>query len=337
MGTKSIFTTFLNSLGVPYTEEYSDRQLRRMPFKSLFGFSRLLTSYGIPNAAFSLADKKGLAKIDTPFLAQKGHTFVVVTDVTESTDNTQFTYISDGVTSTAPDNEFLADCTGVVLQAYPDSSSREPEYTHHHIAEIAETSKRSLLYASLIILIVAGFIASGMWRHLSTIFLSAVNLAGLCVTWLLILKSLKVKSAAADSVCGVLQTHGCDHVLEDKASSFFGIFSWSEVGLAYFSVSTLILFIFPEALPQLALVNACCLPFTVWSIWYQKFRIKTWCTLCVITQTLLWCQFFCYLLGGWWHGLFPLHLSILLIGVAYLGVMLLLNAVCTFIKSKDSN
>ncbi|MBD5311764.1 MAG: vitamin K epoxide reductase family protein [Bacteroides sp.] len=337
MGPKSIFTTFLNSLGVPYTEEHSDRQFRKMPFKTLFGFSRLLTSYGIPNAAFSLPDKQELARIDTPFLAQKGHTFVVVTDVTDTPDGTRFTYIADGTTSTAPDTEFLSNCTGVVLQAYPDANSREPDYPRHHLVEIADISKRWFLYASLIILIAAGFITSGMWRHLSTIFLSAVNLAGLGVTWLLILKSLKVKSAAADSVCGVLQTHGCDHVLEDKASSFFGIFSWSEVGLAYFSVSTLILFIFPEALPQLALVNACCLPFTVWSIWYQKFRIKTWCTLCVITQTLLWCQFFCYFFGGWWQEIFPLHLSILLIGVAYLGVMLLLNAVCTFIKSKDSN
>ncbi len=337
MGTKSIFTTFLSSLGVPYTEAYSDRQLQRMPFKSLFGFSRLLTSYGIPNAAFSLPDKKGLAKIDTPFLAQKGHSFVVVTEVAEEANGTQFTYVSEGETITEPDNEFLNDCTGVILQAYPDSTSHEPDYSHHHIAEMATVSKRWLLYASFIILIIVGFITSDMWKHLSTILLSAVNLAGLSVTWLLILKSLKVKSTAADSVCGVLQTHGCDHVLEDKASSFFGLFSWSEVGLAYFSVSTLILFLFPETLPQLALINACCLPFTLWSIWYQKFRIKTWCTLCVITQTLLWCQFFCYLFGGWWHGTFPLHFSILLIGITYFGVMLMLNAVCTFIKNKDNS
>ncbi len=337
MGTKSIFTTFLSSLGVPYTEAYSDKQLQRMPFKSLFGFSRLLTSYGIPNAAFSLSDKKSIAKIDTPFLAQKGHAFVVVTEITENTDGNQFTYVADGETVTKPESDFLSDFTGIVLQAYPDSASQEPDYPRHHLTEMAGVVKRWLLYASLIILLAVGFITSGMWKHLSTILLSAVNLAGLSVTWLLILKSLKVKSAAADSVCGVLQTHGCDHVLEDKASSFFGLFSWSEVGLAYFSVSTLILFIFPTALSQLALVNACCLPFTVWSIWYQKFKIKTWCTLCVITQTLLWCQFFCYLFGGWWKGLFPLHLSILVIGIAYLGVMLLLNAVCTFIKSKDNN
>ena len=198
--------------------------------------------------------------------------------------------------------DFLKGCSGIVLQAYPDENSAEPEYRSHHLLDIARLGKRWILMLCGFILLIWGFVSSGLYRNVSTFLLTLVDLGGLGVTWLLILKSLKVKSATADNVCGVLQKHGCDHVLEDKASSFFGVFSWSEVGFAYFSVSLAALLVFPQFTGTLALINGCCLPFTVWSIWYQKFKIKTWCTLCVITQTLLWCQFLCYLLGGWWAG-----------------------------------
>ena len=331
MSRSTLFSDLLRELGVRHTDSFSDRQFRSMSFKSLFGLSRLLTSYGIDNAAFQIADPKELLLISTPFVAQKGHSFVVVTDVKPDS----VKWLANGLESEASPENFLSGCPGVVLQAYPSPDSAEPDYARHHFLEIAAGVKRWLLTFSLAALFIIGFIFSGMWRNLSTILLSCVNLGGLAVTWLLILKSLKVKSAAADSVCGVLQKHGCDHVLEDKASSFFGLFGWSEVGFTYFSVSTAILFLFPEMISTLALINGCCLPFTLWSIWYQKFRIKTWCTLCVITQCLLWCQFFCYLLGGWWKTSFPISPWILAAGVAYLAVLLSINAVCSFIKKQS--
>ena len=52
---------------------------------------------------------------------------------------------------------------------------------------------------------------------------------------------------------------GCDSVLETKASKFFGIFGWSEVGFSYFSVSLLTLLIFPQWICYLALLQ-CLLP-----------------------------------------------------------------------------
>lgn len=333
---ESIFTIFLRELDVRHTTEYSTRRFRNMPFKSLFGFSRLLQSYGIPNASFSLDNKEDIVLADTPFIAQKGHTFVVVTDICNSASDGELLTWRDekDVQHTGKLSDFLTGFSGVILQAYPDENSIEPDYSKHHLCHIASRAKRVLLLLCAVAIFIAGFIASGLWRHVSTSILMAINLGGIFITWLLILKSLKVRSATADKVCGALQKHGCDHVLEDKASSFFGLFGWSEVGFAYFTVTTAILLLFPEAIRSLTLINGCCLPFTLWSIWYQKFRIKTWCTLCVITQCLLWAQFFCYLLGGWWKTVLPLHPEILLIGAAYLGVMLSINAVCTFIKNR---
>lgn len=337
MAAETLFTSFLRELGVRHTTEYSDRRFRTMPFKTLFGFSRLLQAYGIQNAAYTLPDKSEVKSVDTPFIAQRGHAFAVVTTIAnDPAGSTAITWKDEqGVHTDSIDN-FNKTFTGVLLQAYPDDSSVEPDYGHHHIISMASGAKKVLLVLSMAALLVVGFIEAGLWRHVSTFFLIAVNLGGLFITWLLILKSLKVKSATADKVCGALQEHGCDHVLEDKASSFFGLFAWSEVGFAYFSVTTAVMILFPSSLGWLALINGCCLPFTLWSIWYQKFRIKTWCTLCVITQCLLWAQFLCYLLGGWWSQAFPLHPMIVVLGAAYLGALLSVNAICTFIKKRIS-
>lgn len=41
----------------------------------------------------------------------------------------------------------------------------------------------------------------------------------------------------------------------------------------------------------MALINLCALPYSFWSVWYQRFKAKQWCPLCLIVQTLLWITF----------------------------------------------
>ncbi len=120
--------------------------------------------------------------------------------------------------------------------------------------------------------------------------------------------------------------------LSRRPQAFFGIVSWSEVGLSYFGVSTAILLIFPQCIGWLALVNLLCLPFTFWSIWYQRFRLHTWCTLCVTTQALLWLQAGSYLWAGAWHHQLSSGWSLAVIAAAYGAALLALNRLTTFIK-----
>lgn len=331
----TIFSDFLKALGVPHTGAESDAAFRAMPFKSLFGFSRLLNSYGVRTRAVRIADKSELTRIPVPFVAQEGTGFVIVTGFgkdDQGNDAVDYIYYHD---RKQRDLElFRQRWSGVVLLAYPQADSCEPDYSRHRFYEIAEQVKAWILTACCVAMLTAGFIWSGGWSHLSTIFLFAIDLFGLYVTFQLLLKSLKVNVKAADRICGVLQKHGCDTVLEQKASKFFGLFGWAEVGVGYFTVSLLAMLCFPEMMRWLALCNGCCLPFTFWSIWYQKFRIHTWCTMCVITQCLLWLQFFCYLLGGWWLHIFPLQLPLFVLLAAYVAAVLGLNRVTTFINSR---
>ncbi len=333
---ETIFSDFLRLLGVPYTGAAADAAFRNMNFQSLFGFARLLNSYGVETRGVRINDKKTLSLIPVPFLAHQKNGFVIVTGFSNDASGARAVdYIYYHQSKSQPLDAFTADWDGVTLLAYPTEKSREPDYARNHFYEIAEVVKKWLMILCAAFVGIFGFIEAGLWRNLSTIFLTLVDFAGIGVTWLLILKSLKVASKSADRICGVLQKHGCDHVLEQKASKFFGLFGWSEVGISYFTVSTLILFIFPGQINHLALINACCLPFTVWSIWYQKFRIKTWCTLCVTTQCLLWLQFFCYFFGGCWHDIFPLRLPLFVMGAAYVATLMAVNRVMTFIEKRS--
>lgn len=331
----TIFSDYLRALGVPFTGAESDAAFRSMPFRSLFGFVRLLKSYGIPLQALRIADKTQLASIPVPFVAQEGTGFVIVTGFGRAANGSQVVdYIYNHERKQRDMQLFTQRWSGVALIAHPDAASREPDYTRHHLLELAEQAKVWILCICVLALLTFGFIWSGAWRNLSTIFLTAIDLFGIYITLQLLLKSLKVNVKAADRICGVLQEHGCDTVLEQKASKFFGLFGWAEVGVGYFVVSLVTLLCFPSMTHWLALANGCCLPFTFWSIWYQKFRIHTWCTMCVITQGLLWLSFFCYLFGGWWTDIFPLRLPLLLLLAAYIAVVLGLNRVTTFINNK---
>lgn len=326
----TIFSEYLKVIKVPYTEEWADNAFRNMNFQSLFGFSRLLESYGILSQGIKVNDKSQITKLPIPFFAQEGSAFVVVTGISNGTVD----FIKFDKKNSLPLDKFIADWTGVALLAQPAQGAKEPEYKQHHFHEVAMKGLNWIMAIAIIFLAVFGFIWSGIDRNLSLIFLLAVNFAGIGVTWLLLLKTLKVKSASADRICSVLQEHGCDSVLEQKAAKFMGLFGWSEVGFTYFTLSTLFLFLFPAQIHWLALINGLCLPFTVWSIWYQKFKLHTWCTLCVTTQCLLWLQFLCYILGGWWKNIFPLEMPLFLMGAAYVAVMLALNNIVNFINKR---
>lgn len=319
----TIFSDFLQELGVPHTKEYSDRQFEKMPFKSLFGLSKLLEQYGIDGEGYRLSSPSDVVNLTPPFIAKTGGGLVIVTDVNDRS----IKYLTQGVSEEMPLEEFLKAWCATVFLAYPDEKSSEPDYGLHRREDFFKKSKKWVLLGCVVGLFLYLFISNGIYSHISTVLLTLLDLGGLFLTYLLLQKTLKIKNKVADNVCKVLQEGGCDSVLENKASKFFGLFSWSEVGFAYFSVSLLCLLIFPQWICYLALCNVCCLPYTFWSIWYQKFKAKAWCTLCVSVQCTLWLLFFCYLGGGWFSGIFPLRIEFFVLGASYLTVLLALNRV----------
>ena len=130
----TLFSYFLSALEVPHTAGYSDGKFEGMSFKSLFGLSRLLLSYGIPNEAYRLSDRGELGSLPVPFVAQLGGGFVVVKNVSPS----GVTVVRSGVEQKLTTDDFRNRWSGVVMLAYPEAGSAEPDYGLHRRIEIAE-------------------------------------------------------------------------------------------------------------------------------------------------------------------------------------------------------
>lgn len=332
MNETTIFNDFLTTLEVPHTVEYSNKQFDSMAFKSLFGLSRLLLSYGIPGEAYRLADPDELEKLPVPFIAQQGCGFVIVRKIAAG----EVTLMVDGADRQTSLSDFKNKWKGVVFLAYPNSESAEPHYGLHKRIEIADKSKKWVLIAALAFIVVSLFVMNGLWKQWSTVLLFLFDCAGLYVTYLLLLKSMNRKSSAADKFCGVIEAGGCNDVLASPAAKFFGLFGWSEVGFAYFGVSLLCLLVFPQWTNYLALINACCCPFSFWSIWYQKYRAKAWCTMCLTVQALLWLSLFTFILGGWFRDIFPLRIELFILGSSYVVALLSLNKLMPLLTKDPS-
>ncbi len=332
MQSPDTFNRLLSLLGVPHTAAYSRERFCSMSFKSWFGLKKLLEEYGVEAGGVRLADKTAIGLLPVPFLAATSSGTVIVGS------------ISDGVAELAtggksvsrvPLDEFSRRCTGDFLLFESSSAACEPGYRSHRMLELASAAKRVCLAAGVLFLFLYLVISNGIYTRLPLALLTLLDLGGLYVTFLLMQKSLRIHNPKADAVCRVIDEGGCDSVLSTKASTFFGIFSWSEVGFAYFSVSLLCLLVFPGAAGSLAFCNLCCLPFSLWSVWYQKFRVGKWCTLCLCVQATLWLEFFCYLGGGYLSDMFPLRMPTFVLGASYLVVLLLLNRLSPFLKSPE--
>lgn len=327
MPVPSILSRFLGYLEVPHTSTWSDKQFRNMTFKSLYGFSHLLNEYGIKNVGVKFPTDQ-LPIISAPFLAQlKNGIFIIVTAIDPA--NGTLEYDSVGKQQSLSIADFLKSWNGFALLAFPGRESREPEYSSHHMTQIITSSTKSVLFLAVLAVFTYFFITRQLYANISTCLIALLDCVGLYFSFLLVQKTLHIHTAASDAVCGVLEKGGCDSIMELKVSKLFGVFSWSEIGFGYFGVSLLTLLLFPHMWPSLALCNICCLPYTVWSIWYQKFRAKHWCTLCVGVQTTLWLLFFCYLGGGWLGQSFPLHVNFFILIAVYLGTVLSINVLLT--------
>mgnify|MGYP002537139947 FL=1 len=333
---QTIFTRFLKALGVPCTAEYSDARFRNMTFKSLFGFSHLLHDYGVKSRAVRLGDPEEIASITPPFLAQvRNGIFVIVNGFDTQTGTVSYDSLGERETMPLPD--FIKAANGIVLMAFPGPQSEEPDYRSHRLTEIVQNLSGYLLAAAALFVFCYFFITRRVYDEVSTVLLTIFNCLGLFFSYLLVQKSLKIKNKVGDRVCKVLQEGGCDSIMDMKVSKLFGVFSWSEVGFGYFGISLIALLLFPHIWPSLAVCNVCCLPYTFWSIWYQRFRAHKWCTLCVGVQSTLWLLFLCYLFGGHFRGAFPLRPdTFVLIGV-YVAAVLFINLLLRIFKNLPKN
>lgn len=141
----------------------------------------------------------------------------------------------------------------------------------------------------------------------------------------MVLKQIHIHSEYGDKICSLFSQNDCNNILESDAAKLGGIIGWSEIGLGYFIANTTITVCFPNFVSYMIVINILALPYSFWSIWYQKFKAKQWCPLCLIIQSLLWITFFIYIGFGFIHVSEISILNVTLTALLYLIPILLIN------------
>jgi protein-disulfide isomerase len=263
----------------------------------------MLTNYGIHNAATRIEDKENdLFNIECPFIAHFGGDFVVVEKV-ESRENGKVHFVRNGKKISSLVSQFLQSWSGVILLTKTTPDSGEPDYSEHRKKDWLIIAQKSIIGLEGILLLGVAYIYNNVYANLGSTLLLFVNLLGIYICYLLVLKQMHIQSRYVDKICTLFSQSDCNNLLESDAAKLLGIFGWSEIGLGYFVSNAIILLLLPDLLSYLVIFNILTLPFTIWSVWYQKTKAHQWCPLCLIVLILLWTILIINLVFGYIHQL----------------------------------
>ena len=119
--------------------------------------------------------------------------------------------------------------------------------------------------------------------------------AGIVVCSLLLWQSIDKNNPFIKSLCTPSSSGkgsiGCNAILSSNAAQVTSWLSWSEVGFFYFTGGFVALLINPASAFPLWGLGGCALFYTFWSIYYQAFVAKQWCTLFLSIQLLFIVEF----------------------------------------------
>lgn len=292
---KNLFLQLCEELHIPHTRTYTNRTFDEHPYKhTLYGLSMMLSDYGVDNRGMRFDDKEAaLAELGSPFVAQVSGDMALVIRITDE----DVTYRWYGEEVRVPHEQFLRIWSGVALLVNPSGEAGEPDFEAHRRAERIQDAKKWGAAGGIALGLVCCLFLRASHFPLSTLSLFILNLLGLYVCYLLLLRQLKIASSTADRLCNLLKHSTCTDLLDTSASKVaFGI-SWSEVGTAYFGVNALVLLFMPTAQPMLALLSFGAVGYSAWSLWYQRFRAHVWCPLCLLVQAVFIVQALVYLVS----------------------------------------
>jgi len=307
---QNVFVSFLELLKVKHTREFSNRYFNEHPHKNnLFGISKMLSDYGVENAGTRIEDKeKDISNIECPFIAYAGSDFIVVYKVENPSpalsqgEGGLVHYIWNGKKINLTIEQFIKAWSGIILLAETTPDSGEPDYKEHRKKEFFDIAQKTVLIIAGVLILGIAYLTQLFHKPIQLFNYSVIlllNLIGAYIGYLLVLKQMHIHSQYADKICSLFHQSDCNNVLESEAAKLWGVFGWSEIGLGYFAANVLLLTFSPFTIYLLALINILTLPYSFWSVWYQKVKARQWCPLCLIVQILLWSIFIFNILFGY--------------------------------------
>lgn len=280
--------TFLKLLNVKVSSVMVDNTLHKHPdYPSLLAVSDSLQEWNVPNATFKMEPHR-IDEIPVPFLAYLPDSLAPLTVVTNVNVDKITCYTDDYKKPVLHEREdFLKQWHGICLLAETNDESGEKNYKQNRGKELL---KQSLPFSLLLILLAGSlYILYSSGATLMVYMQYCILLAGTIITSLLLWYEIDRNNPLLYKVCGGISQGNCGAILTSKASTFLGLFTWSEVGFIYFvgGLLTLLFASLTVALPILGWFHILSLPYIFFSVFYQWRIAKQWCILCLTVQVLL--------------------------------------------------
>lgn len=276
----------LKKLGIDYTYFFLNKLRCDIPTMddSLTAISNILSLYKVELVCAFVENKCDfLNTIDSLFVAEtyQGNVCVVKSEAGK------VVFYNGKVLSAIDVNEFVDKWTGLTLLVEKTQESKEPNYKQNLLKHRLNQLINIGCVFSLAFLCIA-LCLSFVNRNINNIISLLINSVGVGVCLLLVSKQLDMNNRLAQKVCTAFSKQdGCKNLLDTSAAKIGGVISWSEIGLGFFLTNLILLFV-PSLFSYVLLLNCLALPFSFWSIGYQKFVAKQWCVLCLCSQAVLW-------------------------------------------------
>lgn len=280
---KNILEYFLGVLNVDYTKYFVRKLYQEHPHKNnMYGLKRMLDVYGVKSLGVRI-DTLDPSKLNYPCIIHTYGEFVIGIDCSADT----ITYLHQGRKATITHDTFRRLWTGNALVVEATTNAIEPNFQQNLWEALILKIKTYSIPLMLVLIIVSSI--TSRFSEISNIDAARIVLSsiGIGICSMLIEKQLFGKSHYGDRVCSLFHHADCNSILDGDMAKIFGI-SWSEVGLGYFTANLLLLSVYPASSFCVAIINWIAMCYGIWSIYYQRFIAKAWCTLCVITQIIIW-------------------------------------------------
>ena len=283
----------LELLEVRFTGNYLKEEIISHPqFPSLLTLSDVLEKYHISTLPLKIGMEK-LDQIPTPCIVQvrvEGKEFFQT--LSHIAEDRLAGHDEMGKTFNVSREDFLNTWTGVVLAVEKNDNSAEPGIEE----SIRKEEIQTFLIAGMVLfaLIAVGFgwnDLMGTGYGFATAGFLLLKLSGLGISGLILWREIDKDNPLVQKLCSGGGKADCNTVLDSKAFKFAdGAISPGSLAFAYFFAGSLMLLTqlsSQSLLSTLAWLSLATLPVVVTSFYYQAFKIKKWCRLCLILLGVL--------------------------------------------------
>ncbi len=267
---------WLSHSGIKVSRTYLNQQLQSHPdYPSLVSITDTLDELGIENMSL-VVDKERLDELPVPFLAHSpvnGGGFIIVNNTEQQIKQ---------------DKEFDKNWDGIVVLA------EKPEAWQHSENEKAlakeKINRQRIIFSIAAIILVTGL---SLFNHFSFSLaaLLFVSIAGQGLAILIAQQELGISNEITEQLCNAGKETDCNAVINSKGSKLSKWLNWADAGIIYFSSFLLLFVSAPGNLLLLSLLSVLAIPFILFSVYYQWQVMKKWCTLCLLTVSILLVQF----------------------------------------------